>query len=61
MKTLEYKRYRLRELIKLAKFCVTLGVLLALIIFAPDQTAQATSYIGLFLLGGSKVKNILGL
>jgi multidrug efflux pump subunit AcrB len=56
----EYKKFRLRELIKLAKFCIALGVLLALIIFAPSQTTQVTGYIGMFLLGGSKVKNIVG-
>lgn len=57
----EYKKYRLREFIKLAKFCVTLGVLAGLVFFAPKQAEQVTGYIGMFLLGGTKAKGILGL
>jgi hypothetical protein len=57
----EYKKYRLRELIKLAKYCMALGALLALIIFVPSQTTQITGYIGMFILGGSKARNIVGL
>ncbi len=56
----EYKKYRLGELVKLTKFCVALVVLGSLIFFAPSQAGQVTGYIGAFLLGGSKAKNILG-
>lgn len=59
--TTHYKKYRLKESLKFARFCVTLIALALLVVFAPDQAHQITGYIGMFLLGGSKLKNVIGI
>ncbi len=57
----EYNKYRLDKWISFAKFCITLSALIALMILAPNQATQFASYIGTFLFGVSKAKNIAGL
>lgn len=61
MKKSDYRKYRLNKLVGLTKYCFTLLVLLGLIIWAPNQAAQFTGYIGAFILGRSKAKSALGL
>lgn len=61
MSQLEYKKYRLGKWMDLAKLCVVVGALTALIIFAPNQATQFASYLGFFLFGASKAKSYLGL
>lgn len=56
-----YIRYRLKQNISLAKYCFTLLVLLGLIIWRPDQTAQFTTYLGAFILGTTRLKTMIGL
>lgn len=55
MTTLDYKKYRLREMIHLIKYALTLGVLIAVVIIAPNEAMKVASYIGAFLFGGSKI------
>jgi fumarate reductase subunit C len=55
-----YKRYRLRQWVSLVKYCFTLVVLLGLILWAPNQAAQFTGYLGAFILGGTKLKALIG-
>jgi hypothetical protein len=56
-----YKKFRLKQLTELTTYCFTLLVLLGLIVWAPNQAAQFTGYIGAFILGGSRLRGIFGL
>jgi hypothetical protein len=56
-----YRRYRLKQALGLARYCFTVLVLVALIIWAPTQASQFTGYLGAFILGGTKAKQMLGL
>lgn len=57
----EYKKFRLKQAASLAKYCLTLIVLAALIIWAPNQAGQFTGYLGAFILGGTRLKTLIGL
>ncbi len=60
MKT-DYRKYRLKEIIGLVKFCIALSVLVIVVVFAPNQATQIAGYIGFFMFGASKAKQFLGL
>jgi hypothetical protein len=55
MTTLEYKKYRLRQITQLAKYTLTLGTLITIVVVAPNEAVKVISYIGAFLFGGSKL------
>lgn len=55
MTTLDYKKYRLKQIVHLAKYGLTLGTLIAVVILAPNEAVKVVSYIGAFLFGGSKL------
>jgi hypothetical protein len=57
----DYRKFRLKQTIGLIKYCVTIAILLALIVWAPNQAAQFTGYLGSFILGGTKLKSVIGL
>jgi len=59
MTTLEYKKYRLRQIIQLAKYVLTLGTLITIVVVAPNDAVKVISYIGAFLFGGSKLSQNL--
>jgi len=59
-KSVEYKKFRLRQLIDFAKYTLTLTIFASLIIWAPNQASEFTGYIGAFVLGGTKLRSILG-
>ncbi len=55
MTTLDYKKYRLKQMVYLTKYVLTLGTLIAVVIIAPNDAVKVVSYIGAFLFGGIKI------
>jgi len=57
----DYRKFRFKQAAGLTKYCITLVILLSLVVWAPKQAAQFTSYLGAFVLGGTKLRNFIGL
>jgi hypothetical protein len=58
MTTLDYKKYRLKQMVHLTKYVLTLGTLIAVVVIAPNEAVKVVSYIGAFLFGVPKLVKI---
>jgi len=55
----DYPKFKTKQIVGLVKFALVLLTLVLVVVYAPDQAAKATGYIGMFVLGGGKIKSIL--
>ena len=55
------RKFIINKCIELIKFIFILGLLCFLVIKLPNQTSEIVKYVGMFILGGSKLRSKLGL